>query len=240
VPPVAGVVLRDFSTGDFSQWPASECFNAARQQKIVTSNPSPRKGFKYSAVFEVEQGDLTSGDPTRNRSEVADYASVAGLFGGTNWTAWSMWVENFWIDTNAESQDGNGWGIFGQWHGAADLPLVIGMTKPANHIPHLTVSTMDKGTSPGGGSWDLGVLPQGQWVDLVAGVTWSNAAGHLIFYMNGVKVIDAACCTLEKGANGIVYPKLGIYRARSVRPQWVAYTGYRFGPTLASVLLPPQ
>jgi hypothetical protein len=122
----------------------------------------------------------------------------------------------------------------------ADLPLVIGMNKPSNHIPHLIVSTMTKNTSPGGKSWDLGVLPQGVWNDFVVGVKWSNTAGHVTFIMNGATMIDSDTCTLEAGANGVVYPKQGIYRSRSTRTQVLHYTGTRYGPTKSSVTLPPQ
>ena len=58
--------------------------------------------------------------------------------------------------------------------------------------------------------------------------------------IRGATKIDANTCTLEAGANGMTYPKQGIYRARSTQAQVLYYTGTRYGPTEASVALPPQ
>ena len=202
----------------------------ARQQQIVTS--PARSGFKYAARFEVESGDQTSGDPDRNRSEVADYANVATLNGGTTWWAWSMYVPaGFHVDTDAASPVGNGWLIVTQWHGSNALPLVIGMTKNSENIPHLEVSTLN-------GDWVTpNALPLGQWNDFVVGVTWANGAGHLTFKMNGTTLVNATTSTLETGSNGTAYMKQGIYRARSNQAQYIYITGTRRGPTEASVNL---
>jgi len=232
--------LGDYSIGSFLQWPAREykdggtAADLARQQQIVTSPARP--GFKYTARFEVESGDQTSGDPSRNRSEVADYSDVSKLNGGTSWWAWSMYLPaGFHVDTDAESPVGNGWLICTQWHGVNDLNLVFGLTKPSDHIPHLEIGTMTKGTAQSGDWVSPAALPLGQWNDFVVGVKWSNTAGHVIVKMNGTTLVNANTPTLESGSNGMTYFKQGVYRARSNQAQAIYYTGTRRGPTEASV-----
>ncbi len=238
-PPIGSAQwLGDYSTGNFLQWPNREykeggtAADLARQQQIVTS--PARSGFRYTARFEVEAGDMTSGDPSRNRSEVADYADVSKLNGGTSWWAWSMYLPaGFHVDTDAESPVGNGWMLCTQWHGVNDLNLVFGLTKGAG--PHLEIGTMTKGTARSSDWVSPAALPLGQWVDFVVGVTWSNTAGHLTVKMNKATVVNINTPTLESGANGMTYFKQGVYRARSNQAQAVYYTGTRRGPTEASV-----
>jgi hypothetical protein len=232
--------VADFQTGDFSQWPQREfkdnatSADQARQQQILTSPARP--GYQYSARFDVISTDQTSGDPSRNRSEVADYTDISGLNGGTSWWGWSMFVPTgFHVDTDAESPVGNGWLICTQWHSAGGSPpCVIGMTKPADHIPHLLISATSS-------EWDIATaLPLGVWNDFKVGITFSQGTGHLTVKMSSAggawsTLVDADCTTLD--SSGVAYFKQGLYRAMSYQDQFIYLTGTRRGATEASVAL---
>lgn len=243
-PPTGNPAWRGDYQNGWAGWRPDKQLVRQEQLSIVTS--PARKGFPHTGRFMAGPGDYTSGDTGRVRGEV--YCSVADTGtpanGQTMWWSGSFFLPPIpsgvnYIDSNAESRVGNGWGIITQWHGdssGGNPNIALGLTK-GTPVPSLLVTAKGSGGNPS--EWRSGPLPIGAWNDWVAGVTWSSGTnGRLILRLNGATVVNAACSNLYSGLSG--YFKQGFYGSQPRREIVIYHTATRRGLTEASVALPPK
>jgi MYXO-CTERM domain-containing protein len=207
----------DFSTGDLSQWNATE--EAATDLQVQTE-VAPATA-KYALDVTVHPGDIVNNG---NRAEV-DYTADKPAEGDDRYYHWQTMFPS-------DYQSASDWQIFTQWHQyntGGSPPLAI-MTW-GNEVKLGNNEDVYFWTTP---------LPLGSWHDFIIHVTWSSSAsvGGVEVWYDGQHVLPfTPAATLFPGDS--VYLKQGMYRSQTVDyDQTLYHAGMTVATTLADVLPP--
>lgn len=246
---MARLFTGDYSNGDFSQWSTvlnKNCLGSAGQYYTPTSYPlqlSPQGDGGYCARFEVRDGDVPTGFPTGERSEVgqANDTTVAPV-DTTRWYAFSV---RFDATFPANHNSALGWGITHQWNSGT------------SSAPGIKFGFQDTGGTPPDDYWAMFQQPQsapgvylgdvrllnvpmnrGNWIDVKMEAHWSplDANGYVRVWIDGVRQTftdDAGGGETFTGRTTIpgdsyVHYREGYYRDATIAPTGIIYhKGFR-------------
>jgi hypothetical protein len=229
--------IGDYSTGDFSQWPAvqNKGYNSYGKNYVPTYSASIVKDVTHgnAARFEVRSGDVSEFGGGERSQVGSNESDTGGTEGQTRWYQFSTKFDPTFPQNHADL----GWGVTNGWHpdsstGSSPFNWGVGMK---NGYWSLTIA---KQSSPGVYLQTFSIfdtpLNVGQWHDVKMQVHFSTSdtAGWIRLWLNGVRqtFLNGADTyfvrTLIPGTTTVYY-KEGLYRA-PIAPTDIVYTaGFR-------------
>jgi hypothetical protein len=250
-PPAGRLFTGDYSTGDFSQWPAisTKFWNEPDDGYLKTTAGYPQaypaiiindpiKG--KAARYEVRGGDLMG--TTESSQVTASAADTGGTEGQIRWYAFSTKFDPTFPMNHASL----GWGLTNQWHEGSNLGGSPPFGMYVDQRDGYWSLTIPKQSRPGVfidvfSIWDT-PLDRGSWHDIKMQVMFSTSdtTGWIRLWHNGVRqtFVNGADTyfvrTLIPGTTTVYY-KEGYYR-QPMAPTGIVYqSGFRCADSEAAL-----
>ncbi|NVN52768.1 heparin lyase I family protein [Mycolicibacterium hippocampi] len=229
----------DFETGDTSQYAKTELAGGSNAPRIVTA-PTRSRSSQYACAYKLSESQY--------RCESVPgygYAPFVGTEGSDLYYRWSVYFP----DEFPEAP----WQVCGQWHqtymggtGRYDKvppPMAFYAASSADRAARWSLSNNGNNPWQKGWSLDLGLMPRGEWTDVVVHVKFSVVARDCLVevWINGVESgsIVPPVPTLyptEVVSDRVSYFKVGYYRdPKATLPGAVFFDDVKIGTTLGSV-----
>jgi hypothetical protein len=230
------LLVGDYATGDFSQWPTVQVINYNDSGKDYVPSYSasivqdPARG--NVARFEVRSGDVPPFGGGERAEVQGDSSSTGGAEGQTRWYRFSTKFDPSFPMNHADL----GWGVTNQWHQGSSVgsPPVSWTVDKKDGYWSLTI---EKQSAPGVFLQSFSIfdtpLSVGQWHDVMMEIHWSTSdeEGWIKLWHNGVRQTLANGAdtyfgrTLIPGAPTVYY-KEGMYRQPTAATDVVFHTGF--------------